>query len=79
MGGRVFYVVIENKKFIQTTTCSEAVALLMASHYVFNLCYNVKVAPSMLFLQVECLQQPVEVMSPSLITLINFKNKYRNK
>lgn len=48
--------VVDNKPFVKAATMTEAVLLLMATYYVFNLQCSPMVEPCLYFLQAPCLK-----------------------
>ena len=46
-----YYIMIEQELLQDTHHCDEAIFLLLAVHYIFNLEYNGTVSDSMLFIQ----------------------------
>lgn len=54
--GTALHIIVDNKPFLKAATVTEAVLLLMATYYVFNLQYSPMVDTSLYFLQAQCLK-----------------------
>ena len=71
--GDLIHIVVNKKILFQVQTCCEAVLMLLACYYIFNLSYSPRVLPSLLFLQSAVLNQPIE-STPKVDNFITFIN-----
>jgi len=62
-----FGVIVEGTEVCHTDNLSQAVCLLMAAHYVFNLEYNKKVVNTLSFLQKVILNVSDDTKTPSKV------------